>query len=183
MKLFFDLFPVAVFFLVFKLYGIFAATAVAIAASFAQVGFHWLRHRRFETLHLVTLALIAVLGGATLVFHDDTFIKWKPSVVNWVFAGLFLGSRLWTGKTLVERLMGQAVKLPAEVWERLNIGWAAFFLAVGLANLYVAYHFDTDTWVNFKLFGIMGLTLVFAVAQAFYLARYISADQGSGEET
>jgi intracellular septation protein len=180
MRLLFDLFPVALFFIAFKVYGIFVATAVAMAASFLQVGFYWLRHRRFETMHLVTLGLIALLGGATLLFHDETFIKWKPSVVNWVFAGLFLASRLWGEKTLAERIMGQAVQLPGHVWERLNSGWAIFFLAVGLANLYVAYRFDTNIWVDFKLFGIMGLTLLFALGQAFYMARYMKAEGDSG---
>jgi intracellular septation protein len=178
MRLLFDLFPVVLFFAVFKVYGIFVATAVAIAASFAQVGFFWFRHRRFETMHLVTLGLIAVLGGATLAFHDETFIKWKPSVVNWVFAGLFLGSRVWGEKTLAERVMGQAVQLPRPVWERLNAGWAVFFVAVGIANLYVAYRFDTDIWVDFKLFGIMGLTVLFALAQALYMARYMARESG-----
>jgi intracellular septation protein len=183
MKLLFDLFPVVLFFAAFKVYGIFAATAIAIGASFAQVGFYWFRHRRFETMHLVTLALIAVLGGATLAFHDETFIKWKPSVVNWVFAGLFLGSRVWGEKTLAERLMGQAVQLPGAIWERLNAGWAVFFVAVGVANLYVAYRFDTDIWVDFKLFGIMGLTLLFALAQALYLVRYMGRGTESRERS
>lgn len=183
MKLLFDLFPVLLFFLAYKLYGIYAATAVAIAASFIQVGWFWWRHRRFETMHLVTLGLIAVLGGATLWLHNEDFIKWKPTVVNWLFGAAFLGSQFIGRKTLVERMMSSAIALPAAIWQRLNLGWATFFLLLGGANLYVVHHYDTDTWVNFKLFGMMGLTLAFMVAQAFYLARHVKTEpDGQGSD-
>ncbi|WP_127477386.1 septation protein A [Sulfurivermis fontis] len=181
MKLLFDLFPVLLFFLAYKLHDIYVATAVAIVAAFVQVGWFWWRHRRFETMHLVTLGLIAVLGGATLWLHNEEFIKWKPTVVNWLFGAAFLGSRFIGRKTLVERMMGTAIALPAAIWQRLNLAWAGFFLALGGANLYVVYRFDTDTWVNFKLFGMMGLTLAFMVAQAFYLARHVRTEPDSQE--
>jgi intracellular septation protein len=183
MKLLFDLFPVLLFFLAYKLYGIYAATAAAIAASFVQVGWFWWRYRRFETMHLVTLGLIAVLGGATLWLHNEDFIKWKPTVVNWLFGAAFLGSQFIGRKTLVERMMGGAIALPAAIWQRLNLGWATFFLLLGAANLYVVYHYDTDTWVNFKLFGMLGLSLAFMVAQAFYLARHVKTEpDGQGSD-
>ena len=182
MKLLFDMFPVILFFVAYKLQGIYVATAVAIAASFLQVGVHWLRHRRFETMHLVTLGLIALLGGATLAFHNETFIKWKPTVVNWAFALAFLGSRYVGNKGLAERLMGSSIELPGAAWDRLTLSWVAFFLAVGAANLYVAYSFDTDTWVNFKLFGIMGLTLAFALVQAVYMARHMKTEAPASED-
>lgn len=176
MKFLFDFFPILLFFIAYKLHGIYAATVVAIVASVAQVGWSWWRQRRVETMHLVTLGLIVLLGGATLWLQDEAFIKWKPTLVNWLFAAAFLGSRYIGRKPLVERMMGNAITLPSPVWARLNLVWTVFFLALGAANLYVVYHFDTDTWVNFKLFGMMGLTFAFVLAQAFYLARHIKPE-------
>lgn len=182
MKLLFDLFPILLFFIAYKLQGIYVATVVAIVASFAQVGWFWWRNRRVETMHLVTLALIAVLGGATLWLQDESFIKWKPTIVNWLFGVVFIGSQFVGNKPLIERMMGNAITLPAAIWQRLNLGWATFFIALGGANLYVVYHFDTDTWVNFKLFGMMGLTFAFVIAQAFYLARYVKGEEQKENE-
>lgn len=176
MKLLFDLFPVLLFFLAYKLHDIYVATAVAIAASVVQVAWFWWRQRRVETMHLVTLGLIAGLGGATLWLHSEEFIKWKPTVVNWLFGFAFLGSQFIGGKTLVERMMGKTIILPAAIWQRLNLVWAGFFLLLGGANVFVMYRFDTDTWVNFKLFGMLGLTLAFMLGQALYLARHISTE-------
>ena len=197
MKFLYDLFPVLLFFLVFKFYpdwvateqslclfdvciaggkegAIYAATATAIIASFLQVGLFWLKHRRFENMHLVTLALITVLGGATIYFHDDTFIKWKPTVVNWLFAVVFLASQ-WIGeKPLIQRMMEKNIELnPTRIWAVLNSAWAVFFIVMGALNLYVAFNYSQETWVNFKLFGMMGLTIAFVFLQAFYLSRYI----------
>jgi intracellular septation protein len=205
MKFLFDLFPVLLFFLVFKFYSdwvaegqtfclasaciagghagaIYAATATAILASFAQVGFFWLKHRRFETMHLITLALITVLGGATLLLHDDVFIKWKPTVVNWLFALVFLASQWFGSKPLIQRMMEHGIQLePVSKWRVLNSAWAVFFIFMGALNLYVAFNFSQDTWVNFKLFGLMGLTLAFVFLQAFYLSRYIVAVEEKGQ--
>ncbi len=173
MKFLFDLFPILLFFAAYKVYDIYVATAVAIAASFVQVGAFWLKHRRFETMHLVTLALIVVFGGATLLLKDEMFIKWKPTVLNWLFAAAFLGSQYLGSKNLTQRMMGGSMTLPATLWKRLNLSWTVFFCVLGFANLYVVYYFDTDTWVNFKLFGIVGLTLLFVILQAVYLSRYL----------
>ncbi|MDQ2696473.1 MAG: septation protein A [Pseudomonadota bacterium] len=176
MKFLFDFLPILLFFIAFKLYDIYVATAVAIAATALQTAWLWFSQRRVERMPLITLGLIVVLGGATLLFQDETFIKWKPTAVNWAFAAVFLGSQFIGKKTLVERMLGQNMALPAAVWVRLNLAWVAFFAAMGIANLYVAYHFDTDTWVDFKLFGMLGLTLAFVVLQAFYLARHLKTD-------
>jgi len=173
MKFLFDIFPVILFFIVYKLSGIYAATGAAIVASFIQVGAFWAKHKRIENTQLVTLVVIALLGGSTIVFQNEIFIKWKPSIVNWLFAMAFLGSHFVGNKTLVERTMGKNISLPAVVWSRLNISWVIFFIGLGIANLYVVYHFDTDTWVNFKLFGIFGLMLALIIAQAIYMSRYI----------
>jgi intracellular septation protein len=183
MKFLFDLFPVLLFFIAFKLQGIFVATAVAIIASFVQVGMFWLKHRRFEKMHLITLGIIVVFGGATLLLKDPVFIKWKPTVVNWLFAVAFFGSQFVGKKSFLERMMSHAVTIPPTVWLRLNMAWVIFFLSMGVINLYVAYNFDENTWVNFKLFGMMGLTLAFVVGQTFYLARHMEIDQGAEEES
>ncbi len=179
MKFLFDFFPIILFFAAYKVYGIYIATGVAIAASFVQVGLFWYRHRRFENMQLMGLALIAVFGGVTLLLHDEIFIKWKPTVLNWLLAAAFLGSQFIGGKSFVQRMMGAAVVLPDLVWRRLNLAWVIFFSALGAANLYVVYHFGTDIWVNFKLFGLMGLTFAFVIAQAVYIARH--AKPGNGE--
>jgi intracellular septation protein len=173
MKLLFDFFPILLFFVAYKMYDIYVATAVAIVAAFVQVGVYWLQHRRVEKTHVITLALLVVFGGLTLILQDETFIKWKPSVINWLFGIVFLGSQFIGKKSIVERMMGANLALSAPIWNRLNTSWAVFFLALGFANLYVVYNFDTDTWVNFKLFGMMGLTIAFIIAQAIYLSRHV----------
>jgi len=180
MKFLFDLFPIILFFAAYKLYDIYTATAVAIAAAFVQTGLYWLKHRRFENMHLVTLAILIVFGGLTLLLRDPIFIKWKPTVVNWLFGITFLGSRYIGKRTLVERMMSHAISVPGPVWTKLNWAWVAFFMGMGLLNLYVAYNFSEDTWVNFKLFGMMGLTLAFVFIQAFFLSRYM-APEGENE--
>lgn len=176
MKVLFDFFPIVLFFIAYKFQGIYVATAIAIVASFIQVGLYWLKHHRVENMHLVTLVLIVVFGGLTLGLQDEAFIKWKPSVVNWLFGIVFLGSQFIGKKNIVERMMSSAITLPDTIWPRLNMAWSVFFIALGFANMYVMYNFDTDTWVDFKLFGMMGLTLAFLVAQGIYLARYIQDD-------
>jgi len=173
MKLLVDFFPILLFFLAYKFFGIYWATGVAIAAAGLQVGYVRLRWRRWDKLQLMTLFLITVLGGATLFFHEEIFIKWKPTLINWLFAAVFLGSQYVGKAPIIQRLMKQQISLPAEIWRRLNLSWVVFFLLSGLANLYVVYHFDTNTWVNFKLFGLMGLTIIFIILQAFYLARHL----------
>ncbi len=205
MKLLFDLFPIILFFAVYKLYGalpveliewinllpfmvlrpdetqdaILLATLVAIVASFLQVSLHWVKQRRFEKMHLVSLALITVFGGATLLLRDPVFIKWKPTILNWLFAAAFLASQFIGNKTLVERTMGHAITVPREIWGYLNLAWVLFFVGSGLANIYVAYSFSEETWVSFKLFGLLGLTVAFVFAQALYLARYMEVEEES----
>jgi intracellular septation protein len=177
MKFLFDLFPILLFFVAYKMYDIYVATAVAIGAAFVQTGLFWLKHRKFEKMHVITLAILIVFGGLTLILRDPVFIKWKPTVVNWLFGATFLGSQFIGERPLVERMMGHAITVPGPVWRRLNWAWILFFLAMGLINIYVAYSFSEEAWVNFKLFGMMGLTLVFVFAQAFYLGRYMETDE------
>lgn len=175
MKLLLDFLPIAIFFAVYHFSGdIVLATLVLIPATLAQVAFLWWRHRRVEKMHLVTLALLIVLGGATVIFKDPTFIQWKPTVVNALFALAFLASPLFGGKTLVQRMMEKAVSLPAAIWTRLNLAWVVFFIVMAVLNVYVFKTFDEATWVNFKLFGMLGMTLVFVLAQGVYLSRHMT---------
>jgi intracellular septation protein len=172
MKLLADFFPILLFFIAYKLWGIYAATFVAIAVAFLQLIYTGIRYRRVENLQLVTLVLLVVLGGATIWLHNELFIKWKPTILYWLFGILFLSSEFLGNKLLIQRLMGAQVNLPKAIWARLNRSWVFFFTVMGLVNLYVVYHFDTDVWVNFKLFGMLGLTLLFVIAQAVYLVKH-----------
>ena len=183
MKLLFDFLPILLFFIAYKLADIYVATAVLIAVTLAQVGWIWLRQRRVEKIPLFTAGLVLTLGGATLILHDPIFVKWKPTVVNWLFSMTFLGSCFIGQKSLLERMMGEQLELPAPIWVKLTLAWAAFFFAMGLANLYVAFNFDENTWVNFKLFGMLGLTLVFVLAQAAYMSRHIKSDDSPSKES
>ena len=212
MKLIFDFFPIILFFVSFyqakflidntfignlvnperpeHINATIIATGVAIVASFIQVGYHWITTHKIERMHIFSLALITVLGGITIVIGDPAFIQWKPTVLNWAFALVFVLSIFIGEKNLVERMMGSQLDLPDYVWTRLNLSWVAFFIISGAANLYVAFLYDVDaqpevrmeTWVDFKLFGLMGLTIVFVILQAFYLARFINQEKEDEEE-
>jgi len=173
MKFLFDLLPVILFFVAFKLADIYVATGVAIAASFAQVGWLKLRGKKVEPMLWASLAIIAVFGGATLLLQDETFIKWKPTVLYWMFGLVLAGAALLFRRNLIRTMLSEQVQLPEPIWSRLNWSWIGFFAFMGAANLYVAYNYSTDLWVNFKLFGGMGLMLLFVVAQALFLARHI----------
>lgn len=189
MKLLFDLFPLLIFFGVFKAYGILPATAAAIGATFLVVVIHWFKHRRLEPIHLITLAIISIFGGLTLLFADDTFIKWKPTVINWLFAAVILGMLFGSRKSALEFVMGSQISLPEAVWRRLNWAWAIFFIALGALNVYVAFYFNaaapeevrTETWVDFKVFWMFGLTMIFAVIQMLFIVKHIeAADKSDG---
>jgi len=186
MKLFFDFLPIVLFFIAYKfgggiytwdgqeydIKGIYVATAVMIVATVLQTSFNWFLHRKIEKSHLITLVLVLVLGGATLWLQNPDFIKWKPTAVNWLFALAFLGAHIFTDKSLLERMMAEHIQLPTAIWFRLNIAWVLFFILSGVANLYVAFNFDEATWVNFKLFGLLGITIIFIIAQSIYLAKH-----------
>jgi intracellular septation protein len=206
MKLLFDFLPIILFFVAFKYaeghrdwaadfatsqFGflvaggvvgtgeapVLLATVVVIIATLAQVAWLKLRGRRVDTMLWVSLVLVVVLGGATIYFHSETFIKWKPSALYWAMGLSFWLSPLLFGKNLLRVLMGEQLQLPERVWHRLNFAWIAFFAMMGLLNLWVAYSFSTDTWVNFKLFGGIGLMLLFTVAQGLFLQRYLKDDE------
>lgn len=197
-KLLFDLFPVIVFFVAYKMGdanaeatralmanlgmpqpagagqkpGIYLATLLAIVASFGQIGWVKLRGHKVETMLWVSLGIIVVFGGATLWLHDESFIKWKPTVLYWVFAGIIFGGAAM-GRNVMKSLMSKQMELPAPAWSRLNASWGGFFAFMGVANLIVAFNFSTDAWVNFKLFGGLGMMLVFVIGQGMMLTKYL----------
>jgi len=178
MKLLFDLFPLILFFIVFKTHGMFAATAAAMLATFVQVAWAKYRHGAVDKMLWINLGIITIFGGATLLLHDETFIKWKPSVLYWAFSAALLGSSIFFKKNLIQALLGKQITMPGSVWHKLNLAWAAFFSVLGLLNLFVAYTYSTDIWVNFKVFGTTTLMLVFIVAQALALSKYIEQPKG-----
>jgi intracellular septation protein len=158
------------------------ATVVVIIATLAQIGWLVARGRKVDMMLWVSLGLVVVLGGATIWFHSETFIKWKPSVLYWAMGLGFWISRAVFRKNLLQTLMGEQLQLPAPVWQRLNFAWIAFFGLMGIANIYVAYSFSTAAWVNFKLFGGIGLMLLFTLAQGLYLSRYLQSDDEARAE-
>jgi intracellular septation protein len=182
MKFLFDFLPVLLFFVAFKLWGIFTATAVAIVATALEVGYLKLRGRKVDTMLWISLAIIVVFGGATLALQDETFIKWKPTVLYWLFAAVLAGAVLVFRRNLIRALLEpQNLSLPDAAWAKLNWAWTGFFAMMGVLNLYVAYNFQTDTWVNFKLFGGTGLLLLFVILQAPFLAKHMEHKEGQQE--
>lgn len=177
-QILFDLLPVLAFFVAFKFAGVYAATAIGIAATFLQLAWLKVRRQKIPAMQWVSLALIVVFGGLTLVLKDERFIKFKPSLLYWLMAGAMWASWRFWGINVLQRLMGQKLTLPDAHWRRLQVAWMSFFIFLGALNLLVAHWFSTDAWVNFKLFGIFGLLLVFIVAQSLWLARAAGAKDG-----
>lgn len=181
MKFLFDLFPVILFFGTYQLYpligpkteAIFYATAVAILATVGQIAWMHFRHGKVDRMLWISLGIVSVMGGATLLLHDRTFIMWKPSVLYWTFSTVLLVSANFFGKNLIKSMMQEQINVPETLWSRLNYSWALFFALMGAANLYVAFNFTESTWVKFKMFGTLGLMLLFVLLQGMMLAKYI----------
>lgn len=173
MKMLFEFFPVILFFAAFKFKGIFVATAVAISAGFIQLVYVYSTKRKIEPMLLISVLILAVFGGFTLIFHNETFIKWKPTILYWVFAVVLGTARVAFKKNLIRLMLQEHLVVPEKVWDWLNTSWICFFAGVGVLNLYVMLTYSTNTWVNFKLFGLMGCMFVFIIAQSIFLSRYI----------
>lgn len=206
MKFLFDLFPVILFFIAYwvakrapdtsaSLTGsllsalglggqvladqapLLLATVVAIVATFAQVGWLLARRKKVDNMLWISLAIIVVMGGATLILRDPTFIKWKPTVLYWAFALVLLVSAVFLKKNLIRTMMEEQLDLPEPIWTRLNLSWVGFFIFMGIVNLYVAYHFSESNWVTFKLFGGIGLMILFVGAQVLMLSRFMESEE------
>lgn len=176
MKLFFEFFPIFLFFVTYKFFGIYIATAAAIAASGAQLFFLWLRDKQIDWLQAATFLVLLLFGGTTLFLHEEIFIKWKPTVINWLLAAAFFISQL-INKPLIKAVMQKSITLPQKIWKKLNLSWVIFWFLMGCLNLYIIYHFDTATWVNFKLFGYLGVTILFILLQAIYINKFSAKEQ------
>lgn len=180
-KFLFDLFPVILFFVAFKFFGIYTATAVAIIATIAQIIYSKIRHGKVENMLLISGGIITVFGGATLYLKDPAFIQWKPTVLYWLFAIALAGAQLIFNKNLIRNLMEKQISLPENIWTKLNMAWAGLFVALGFLNLYVAFNYSQDTWVNFKLFGITGIMFVFIILQTLLLSKYLPKEDSNGD--
>jgi len=177
MKLLVDFLPIVIFFVVYKMTNdLILATAILIPATMLQMGYTWLTTKKIEKMQLVTLIMVMVLGGLTVALQDGQFIKWKPTIVNWLFGLAFLGSQFIGKKPVVQRLMEKGIQLPSRIWRQLNFAWFVFFAVMGSLNLYVAFNYSEATWVDFKLFGMLGLTFVFILAQGIYMSRFMPKD-------
>ena len=177
MKFLFDLFPVILFFIVFKISGIYAATAVAMIATVLQIAWVKFKHGKVDNMLIASGVIIVVFGGATLFLHDENFIKWKPTILYWVFAIAMVVSQFFFGKNAMRSLMEKQVTMADSVWSKLNLAWATFFTFLGFLNLYVAFHYPTDIWVDFKLFGTMGLMFLFIIGQTLVLNKYMESNE------
>ncbi|MEE4611145.1 septation protein A [Serratia marcescens] len=177
MKQFLDFLPLIVFFAFYKLYDIYVASGALIVATALGLVFTWVKYRKIEKMTLITFLMVLVFGTLTLVFHNDLFIKWKVTVIYALFALALLISQWVLKKPLVQRMLGKELTLPDKVWSNLNLAWAVFFLACGLANIYVAFWLPQSVWVNFKVFGLTVLTLVFTLLSGIYIYRHMPEEQ------
>ncbi len=184
-KLLIDFFPLLLFFVVYKLHGIYAATIAAIIGSLAQIAFLKLSKQSIEAIHWLSLIIVLVFGGLTIYLQDESFIKWKPTILYWAFAAILLVGRLLFKRNLLKSLLGSQLQLPDHAWTALGWMWIGFFSFMGVLNWYIAHHFSTPVWVNFKVWWSTGLLLIFSVVQAVYMSRYLgetvdSPDKDSG---
>ncbi len=182
MKLLVDFFPIILFFITFKLWGIYPATAVAIGATVVQIAYLRFKTGKVEPMQWASLGIIVVFGGATLLLQNESFIKWKPSVLYWLMGAALVFGQLVLRKNFIQSLMSGQLQLPDHAWRTLNWSWSAFFAVMGVLNLWIAYRFDTDTWVNFKMFGGLGLMLLFVLGQAMYMSRFLQDNTPSTQE-
>jgi intracellular septation protein len=183
MQLLFDFFPVIAFFIAYKLAGIYVATVVIIVAVIVQTAVQWVRHRKVSTMALISGALVLVFGGLTLWIQDEMFIKWKVTVVNWLFALGFLSSHFIGDRPFIQRMLSGNFELERALWLKLSWMWIAFFVTLGAINLYITYNFSTDVWAAFKLYGMIGLTIAFALLQGVWLASKVPPETSKTTES
>ncbi|MBS0908386.1 septation protein A [Tatumella sp. JGM118] len=177
MKQLLDFLPLVVFFVFYKLYNIFVASGALIAATAVALVVSWLLYRKLEKMTIITFVLVTVFGSLTLIFHNDDFIKWKVTVIYTLFAAALLFSQWWMETPLIQSMLGKELVLPSAVWRRLNIAWALFFFICGLINIYVAFWLPESLWVNFKVFGLTALTLLFTLISGLYIWRHLPREE------
>lgn len=183
LKIIIDLFPVAAFFVAFKINGdMFMATSVVIASTVIQIVLMKLLKITIKPMHWISFVLIVVLGGIALAFREPLFLKWKFSVLEWSMAAAILIGQFVFNKNMLKLLMGKELSLPDEVWKKLGVLWAVFFIFLGALNIYIAYHYDDVVWVNFKTYGALGLSILFMIAQGIWLSRYMKISTISRDE-
>ena len=179
MKLLTDFLPILIFFIFYRMFDIYVATQVLMDAMVLQIVLMKLFRRPVEKMHWITLGLVMVFGGLTLGLHNPEFIMWKPTVINWLFAAALLFSECFMAKGLMRRMLGSVADFPDAVMVRLNYAWVLFLIGAGVLNLYVAYNYPESTWVDFKLFGLTGLSIVFVIGQSLYLARHMPEEEAA----
>ncbi|MDY3331139.1 MAG: septation protein A [Pelistega sp.] len=184
-KLLFDFLPLVLFFIALKVGDIYLATWVAMGAAILQIVWLKATKKKIEPSTWLSLIIIVVFGGATIYLQDEAFIKWKPSVLYWLFAAILLGGKFFFKKNLIQQLMGSQLQMPEIAWNKMNISWALFFLIVGIINVYVAFsgHFTTEQWGTFKVFGMTLLLIVFAVGQSIWLGKYMQINNNQQDDS
>jgi len=191
MKFLFDFFPIIAFFIAFYIpedreQGIYIATYTIIISTFIQVALYWLLYKKFEKMHLITFVVVLIFGGLTIYLQNEAFIKWKPTIVNWCFAIALIASHFIGDKPLFQRMLNLAdnkLQLPDHVWRNVNMSWGIFFIFLGFVNLYVAFSFSTEFWVNFKAWGMTGLNFIFLIAIFIYIYQYLKDIEQPENET
>lgn len=179
MKLFFEMVPLLLFLVAVMKYDIYVATLVLMGAISLQMLFFWIFKHKIEKMHWVTFVAVILFGALTLAFKDPIFIKWKPTIVNWLFALVFIFSERLTGKSPIKHLLAEKIELPEHAWNKLNIAWVAFFIFLGAINLYFAYQFSVEVWAQFKVFGSLGLTFLFMIGQGMFLVKYMPNEENT----
>lgn len=177
MKQLLDFLPLVVFFIVYKMYNIYAASGALIAATAVALVISWVLYRKLEKMTIITFLLVTVFGSLTLIFHNDEFIKWKVTVIYTLFAAALMFSQWWMEKPFIQSMLGKELTLPTSVWCKLNVAWALFFFICGLVNIYVAFWLPESVWVNFKVFGLTALTLLFTLFSGIYIWRYLPREE------
>lgn len=172
MKQLLDFIPLIIFFILFKTSGIFIATGALIAATAVQVALTWFIYKKVEKMQLVTFVLVAIFGGLTIFFHDENFIKWKVTIIYAIFALALLISQ-FMGKPLIKSMLSKEITLPESIWLRINLAWSVFFVVCAIVNIYIAFNFPLDIWVDFKVFGLLAVTLLFTFLTGGYIYRHL----------
>lgn len=176
-KFFFDFFPLILFYAVYKKYDLYMASGVIMAASFLQVAYSLMKHKKVENMHLISFVVVTIMGAATIILRNEMFLKWKITAVNILFGCAFLFSHFVGKKVIIERMLDGKIELPKKQLHVLNIMWTIFFFFLAIANTYIIYNFSTDTWVNFKVYGVLILTLIFTLIQGTYIAIHLREKQ------